>query len=117
MDIRNGQILAMASYPTYDPNAWEKGLSVKDAKALFSEKNNVPALSRPMQGLFAPASTFKAVSLVAAANAGYNLNATYDCPSQTQIGTRAFQNFEPWQFLATPFGIKLHMTSGFEMVD
>ena len=94
MDIRNGQILAMASYPTYDPNSWEKGLSVKDAKALFSEKNNVPALSRPLQGLFAPASTFKAVSLVAAANAGYNLNATYDCPSQTQIGTRAFQNFD-----------------------
>ena len=94
MDIRNGQILAMASYPTYDPNSWEKGLSVKDAKALFSEKNNVPALSRPMQGLFAPASTFKAVSLVAAANAGYDLNATYDCPSQTQIGTRAFQNFD-----------------------
>jgi penicillin-binding protein 2 len=94
MDIRNGQILAMASYPTYDPNSWEKGLSVKDAKALFSEKNNVPALSRPMQGLFAPASTFKAVSLVAAANAGYNLNAIYDCPSQTQIGTRAFQNFD-----------------------
>jgi penicillin-binding protein 2 len=94
MDIRNGQILAMASYPTYDPNSWEKGLSVKDAKALFSEKNNVPALSRPMQGLFAPASTFKAVSLVAAANAGYNLNATYNCPSETQIGTRAFQNFD-----------------------
>lgn len=94
MDIRNGQILAMASYPTYDPNSWEKGLSVKDAKALFSEKNNVPALSRPLQGLFAPASTFKAVSLVAAANAGYNLNATYNCPSETQIGTRAFQNFE-----------------------
>ena len=94
MDIRNGQILAMASYPTYDPNSWEKGLSVKDAKALFSEKNNVPALSRPLQGLFAPASTFKAVSLVAAANAGYNLNAVYDCPSQTQIGNRAFQNFD-----------------------
>jgi penicillin-binding protein 2 len=94
MDIRNGQILAMASYPTYDPNSWEKGLSVKDAKALFSEKNNVPALSRPLQGLFAPASTFKAVSLVAAANAGYNLNAIYDCPSETQIGNRAFQNFD-----------------------
>jgi penicillin-binding protein 2 len=94
MDVRNGQILAMASYPTYDPNSWEKGLSVKDAKALFSEKNNVPALSRPLQGLFAPASTFKAVSLVAAANAGYNLNAIYDCPSETQIGNRAFQNFD-----------------------
>jgi penicillin-binding protein 2 len=94
MDIRNGQILAMASYPTYDPNSWEKGLSVKDAKALFSEKNNVPALSRPLQGLFAPASTFKTVSVVAAANAGYNLNAIYNCPSETQIGNRAFQNFD-----------------------
>jgi penicillin-binding protein 2 len=93
MDIRNGQILAMASYPTYDPNSWEKGLSVKDARALFSEKNNVPALSRPLQGLFAPASTFKTVSVVAASNAGYNMNAIYDCPSETQIGTRAFQNF------------------------
>jgi len=94
MDVRNGQILAMASYPTYDPNAWEKGLSVADAQALFSEKNGVPALSRPLQGLFAPASTFKAVSVVAAANAGYNLNATYNCPSETQIGNRAFQNFD-----------------------
>ena len=94
MDIRNGQILAMASYPTYDPNSLEKGLSVKDAKALFSEKNNVPALSRPLQGLFAPASTFKTVSVVAAANAGYNLNAIYNCPSETQIGNRAFQNFD-----------------------
>ena len=94
MDVRNGQSLAMASYPTYDPNAWEKGLSIQDAKALFSEKNGVPALSRPLQGLFAPASTFKSVSVVAAANAGYNLNATYDCPAETQVGNRAFQNFD-----------------------
>jgi penicillin-binding protein 2 len=94
MDVRNGQILAMASYPTYDPNAWEKGLSVADAKALFSEKNGVPALSRPLQGLFAPASTFKSVSVVAAANAGYDLNATYNCPAEIQVGNRAFQNFD-----------------------
>ena len=40
------------------------------------------------------ASTFKAVSLVAAANAGYDLNTTYDCPGEYQVGTRAFQNFE-----------------------
>jgi penicillin-binding protein 2 len=94
MDVRNGQILAMASYPTYDPNAWEKGLSVSDARALFSEKNGVPALSRPLQGLFAPASTFKSVSVVAAANAGYDLGATYNCPSEVQVGNRAFQNFD-----------------------
>jgi len=94
MDIKNGQILALASYPTYDPNAFERGLTVAEAENLYSEDAGVPALSRALQGLFAPASTFKSVSVIAAANAGYNLNATYDCPSQVEVGTRAFQNFE-----------------------
>jgi penicillin-binding protein 2 len=94
MDIVTGRVLALASYPTYDPNAYELGLTVKQARDLYSDEAGVPALSRALQGLFAPASTFKAVSLVAAANAGYELNATYDCPGEYQVGTRAFQNFE-----------------------
>ena len=94
MDVTNGQILALASYPTFDPNSYERGLTVAEAKNLYSEQAGVPALSRALQGVFAPASTFKAVSVVAAANAGYNLNASYDCPSQVEVGTRAFQNFE-----------------------
>ena len=94
MDIKTGRILALASYPTYDPNAWEKGLTVQQASDLFSEKKAVPALNRALQGLFAPASTFKSVSVVAAAAAGYNLNGSYKCPSQVQIGNRAFQNFD-----------------------
>ena len=94
MDLRTGRVLALASYPTYDPNAYERGLTVKQASDLYSEETGVPALSRALQGQFAPASTFKAVSLVAAANAGYDLNTTYDCPGEYQVGTRAFQNFE-----------------------
>jgi penicillin-binding protein 2 len=94
MEVNTGRVLAIASYPTYDPNAFEVGLTVEEAKNLYSEKSGVPALNRSIQGLFAPASTFKAVSLVAAANAGYNLNATYDCPSEVEVGTRKFQNFD-----------------------
>ena len=94
LDVITGRVLALASYPTYDPNLYERGLTVKQASDLYSEKEGVPALSRALQGLFAPASTFKAVSLVAAANAGYDLNAIYDCPGEYQVGTRAFQNFE-----------------------
>ena len=94
MDIKTGRILALASYPTYDPNAWERGLTVQQATDLFSEKKSVPALNRALQGLFAPASTFKVVSAVAAAAAGYNLNATYQCPSQVEVGTRTFRNFD-----------------------
>jgi len=94
MDIVTGRVLELASYPTYDPNAYERGLTVKQARDLYSDEAGVPALSRALQGLFAPASTFKAVSVVAAANAGYDLNTTYDCPGEYQVGTRAFQNFE-----------------------
>ena len=94
LDVRTGRVLALASYPTYDPNIWEKGLTVKQAKDLFSSANGVPALSRALQGLFAPASTFKSVSLIAAANAGYNLNTTYSCPASVKVGNIDFQNFE-----------------------
>lgn len=94
LDVKTGRVLALASYPTYDPNIWEKGLTVKQAKDLFSVINGVPALDRALQGLYAPASTFKAVSVVAAANAGYSMSATYSCPASVKVGTTIFHNFE-----------------------
>jgi penicillin-binding protein 2 len=94
MDVRNGQILALASHPTFDPNSFEKGLTVAQARDLFSEKTGVPALNRALQGLYAPASTFKVVSLIAAKDAGYNLNQSYKCPSTVEVGTRVFNNFD-----------------------
>jgi penicillin-binding protein 2 len=94
MDIHNGQVLAIASYPTFDPNAFERGLTVAEANALFSEAKGVPALNRSLQALYAPASTFKAVSLIAAKDAGYDLNKKYKCPSEVEVGTRAFQNYD-----------------------
>ena len=94
LEIKTGRVLAMASYPTYDPSIWQKGLTVKQAQDLFSEAKGVPALSRPLQGLFAPASTFKSISVVAAAAAGYELNKSYDCPASVEIGARTFKNFD-----------------------
>lgn len=94
MEVNSGKILALASYPTYDPNIWQVGLTQKQANNLFSESSGVPALNRPLQGMYAPASTFKSISVVAAMNAGYNMSATYECPSKVQIGNREFANFE-----------------------
>lgn len=94
MDARNGQVLSIASYPTFDPNAFEKGLTVQEAENLFSEKSGVPALNRALQGLYAPASTFKAISMIAAKDAGYDLNKRYNCPATVEVGTRVFNNFE-----------------------
>lgn len=94
MDVKTGRIIALASYPTYDPNIWEKGLTIAQAKDMYSESTYVPALSRPLQGLFAPASTFKAFSIFAAVKAGYNLDVSYDCPGKYKVGNREFTNYE-----------------------
>ena len=94
LDVNTGGVLAMASYPDYDLNIWENGITVKQAKELYSEATGVPALSRAIQGGFAPASTFKVVSLAAAVEAGYSLKDTYNCPGQVEIGNRIFKNFE-----------------------
>ena len=94
LNVKNGAVLSMASWPTYDPNMFQKGLTVQQAKDLFSEATGVPALSRAIQGTYAPASTFKALSVVAASKAGYSMNASYKCPSTVKIGNRVFKNFE-----------------------
>ena len=92
MEVHSGRILAMASYPTYDPNIWQKGLTTAQAAALFSEADGVPALSRAIDGTYAPASAFKVLSVAAASHAGYNLNANYSCPYSIKFGNKTFHN-------------------------
>jgi penicillin-binding protein 2 len=93
MDLE-GRVLAIASYPDYDLNIWENGITVRQAKELYNERSGVPALSRAVQGSYAPASAFKVVSLSAAAAANYNLAASYDCPSEITFGDRTFKNYD-----------------------
>ncbi|MFB6890877.1 penicillin-binding protein 2 [Kitasatospora sp. NPDC056327] len=94
MDVHTGQIVAMASAPSYDPNLWQGGISGKDYQGLTSKDSNFPLLNRAIQGQSAPGSTFKVVSTAAAAQAGYALNGNYPCPASLTIGGREFKNFE-----------------------
>ncbi|KGA08297.1 MAG: hypothetical protein GM45_5810 [actinobacterium acAMD-5] len=94
MDNSNGAILAMASYPNYDPNIWLDGLTNKEYKSLISEASAVPLLYRPLQGLYAPASTFKVVTAAAAVQTGSNLKALYECTPEATISGRVFRNYE-----------------------
>lgn len=95
MDVTNGQVLAMASYPTYNPRIWLDGVTESEYNNLTSESSNAPLTSRAIQGLFAPASTFKVITTAAAAQAKFPLGSTlYPCPSSIEIGNRRMENHE-----------------------
>ena len=91
VDVRNGHILAMASYPTYDPSIWVGGVTAKQYQDLMDSD---ALSSNAIQGLFAPGSTYKVISTAAAARAGFSLYSKYQCPNQVKLGTQTFRNFE-----------------------
>jgi len=94
VDVKNGNILAMATYPSYDPRVWLGGITNQQFELLSNPENGIPLISRATQGLFAPASIYKVITTAAAAENGFDLNDIYQCPPQMQIGTRVFRNYE-----------------------
>ncbi|TDC89692.1 penicillin-binding protein 2 [Actinomadura sp. 7K507] len=93
MDVKTGRMVAMASYPTYDPGVWTGGITQEKYEALLGKKNGEPLISRVTQGQFAPASTFKVSSVAAAVRDGADLDGIYPCPGSYMVGSRAFQNY------------------------
>jgi len=73
MDVNSGEILAMASYPTYDPSIFLAGADNKEAQKaiteLFSDPTS-PSFNRAIQGTYAPGSTFKPLTAIAALEEG-----------------------------------------------
>ncbi|MFC8090802.1 penicillin-binding protein 2 [Streptomyces sp. NPDC057301] len=94
MEAKTGRVVAMASNPSYDPNAWVGGISAKDYKQLTGKSSNYPLLNRAIQGQSAPGSIFKVVPTAAAVNAGYSFDGPYECSSSYSIGGQVFKNFE-----------------------
>ncbi|HEX2313002.1 MAG TPA: penicillin-binding protein 2, partial [Thermomonospora sp.] len=94
LDVRTGRVVALASYPSYDPTIWIGGISQAEYEGLLGKSKGQPLISRATQGQFPPASTFKVSSVAAAVADGYPLNGTYPCPGSYKVGDRAFRNFE-----------------------
>lgn len=79
MDPRNGQVLAMASYPRFDPNVFVGGISNEAWQALLNDPGR-PLLNRAIQGTYPPGSVFKIVTLAAAIEGlGLTRQFTFNC--------------------------------------
>ena len=65
IDPRNGEVLALVSKPTFDPNLFVEGIDVENWTAL-NESIDKPLLNRALRGLYPPGSTYKPFMALAA---------------------------------------------------
>jgi len=85
IDLENGDLRAVASAPSFDPNLFVRGISVPDWNALNTNKYR-PLAAKAVQGTYPPGSTFKMVTLLAALEAGMVApDETVYCPGYTDV--------------------------------
>lgn len=90
MDLKRGDLLSIASSPTYDPNKFVRGISVADY-AFLRDNDHRPLASKTVQDAYPPGSTFKMVTALAALEAGLiTAEDTVHCPGHLEISDRKF---------------------------
>jgi penicillin-binding protein 2 len=89
-----GDILAMASWPTYDPNVFTPTISAEKFKALQDDPD-IPLLPRAFRSSYPPGSTFKvAVGIAALESKTVQSDDQFDCVPAMQIGNLTFHNWK-----------------------
>jgi len=90
VDPNTGEILAMVSHPTFDPNVFGAGVREADWKSLTTDPNH-PLENRAIQGIYPPGSTFKIVEAVAGLEEGtLHADTAYNCPGGLWFGGREY---------------------------
>ncbi|MEM6759846.1 MAG: penicillin-binding protein 2 [Pseudomonadota bacterium] len=90
MDVESGDLVAIASSPTYDPNLFVRGISTRDYATLTDNKYR-PLASKSVQGTYPPGSTFKMITAMAALEEGLiSPDETVYCPGHLEVSGRKF---------------------------
>ena len=93
MDVHTGEILALGSYPTFDPIVFTQPMTQAQVDELYSDQSSAPLTDRAIAGLYPTGSTFKPITAIAALESG-NLTlgeVIYD-PGQLVVGEQTFTN-------------------------
>ncbi len=90
IDCENGDLAAICSSPSFDPNLFVRGISVADYRTLTEDPYR-PLANKSVQGLYPPGSTFKMVVAMAALEAGLiGTEDTVWCPGHLEVAGRRF---------------------------
>jgi len=96
LDVKNGETLVMASYPSFDPNDFAMAQYDKSSEeritAALTNKKDKPMLNRAIMEIYAPGSTFKPITALAATEEGINTNIR--CGGSEIIGEWPFKCLE-----------------------
>jgi penicillin-binding protein 2 len=93
LDARDSSIVALASYPTFNPNDFLNGIRPDVYAALTNPASAFPLQDRAIASSYAPGSTFKLVTALAALQDGLiSPGTTYDDAGSVQVGNRVFRN-------------------------
>jgi penicillin-binding protein 2 len=91
MDPNSGEVLALVSHPTYDPNLFPRGISPKDWVRLSNDPSH-PLYNRAVQSVYPPGSTFKVVTSLAGLTEGViDPNETVTCKGFITSGKKSFR--------------------------
>jgi penicillin-binding protein 2 len=94
IDPRSGDILAMASCPSYNPNVFVPSISAEKFKALQDDPD-IPLLPRAFRSSYPPGSTFKiAVGIAALETGAVRSDELYQCVPSIEIGNITFHNWK-----------------------
>ena len=90
IDCASGDLLAIASSPSYDPNKFVRGISAADY-GIYRDNNRRPLASKAVQDAYPPGSTFKMVTALAAMEAGIiGPEDTVRCNGHMEVSDRKF---------------------------
>ncbi len=90
MDARNGELLAMATQPSFDPNVFNFGVSAEQWRQ-WTANRATPLINKPANGLYAPGSTFKMVVALATLEARVATpGERVHCPGHMDLGDTRF---------------------------
>ena len=89
MDCRTGDLLCMASMPSFDPNSFSDGIGGVEY-AMLRDDERVPLRNKVLKGLYPPGSTVKPMVSMALMQAGVDPEETVNCGGGLRVGNRVF---------------------------